>query len=152
MYLNDRVLSNLNEIVPKGRDGYIELLKDYMKLEADHKDLSSCGAVSYQIFVDCEGNVYPCGGLAESVLRIGNIQDKAVFDKIASAPDECYESITEKLLEEERFANCRSCNIRCFCWHCISNVLSRSVLPEVFEAYCENSLRKWKRFVWEERK
>ena len=122
-----------------------------MKVEADYTDLSSCGAVSYQIFVDCEGNVYPCGGLAENALKIGNIQDKAVFDKIANTPDACYETVTEKLLAEERFSKCRNCNVRCFCWNCISNVLSRSVLPEVFEAYCEDSLRKWKHFVWEER-
>lgn len=152
LYLNDRVLSNINEIVPQGREGYIQILRDSMKLEPEHMDCFPCGAVSYQIFVDCEGNVYPCGGLAENALKIGNIQDKAVYDKIANNPEACYEAVTEKLLAEEKFSKCRNCNVRCFCWNCISNVLSRSALPEVFEAYCENSLRKWKRFVWEERK
>lgn len=152
LYLNDRVLGNINEIVPQGKEGYIQSLKTSIELGNADTSLSSCGALSYQIFVDCAGNIYPCGGLAEDALKIGNIQDKAVFNKIMNAPALCYKTITEKLLAEERFSQCRNCNVRCFCWNCISNVLSKLVLSEVFEVYCKNSFRKWKHFAWEEGK
>ncbi len=39
--------------------------------------------------------------------------------------------------------------MREFCWTCLSEVLSKSMYNEVFEAFCDMNYKKWNKIVWE---
>ena len=151
LYLNEKVLGNIDTLIPNGKEGYIRSVKNVIKKEEGKTELALCGACSYQIFLDCEGNVYPCGGLSGDALKIGNIRDAEIFERVQNSPDVCYRTVMQRILSEEKFSKCRKCRVRSFCWNCISDILSKSMLPEVFEAYCKSSFKKWELFVWKEK-
>lgn len=150
LFLNDRVLENIDSIVPEGKEGYIQIVKKNIEQENENVELSKCGAFSYQIFVDSEGYIYPCGGLAEESLKYGNIQTQEVLEDIINYPELCYKKVCNKLLLQNKFARCRECIVRIFCWNCLSNILSKSMITEVFEEYCKNSRKKWMDFIWKD--
>lgn len=152
LYMNSRVLENIDYIVPKGKEYYISAVKEIIKQGEDISKLSTCGALSYQLFIDSEGGIYPCGGVAEENFKLGYIQDKTVFEQLLNNPDTYYRQVIERMLKQDKFSKCKDCNVREFCWSCISEVLSKSVIDEVFETFCENNYSKWNKLVWSNRK
>ena len=139
-------------IVPKGKKNYISTVKEIIKQGEDISKLSTCGALSYQLFIDSEGGIYPCGGVAEENFKLGYIQDKIVFEQLLNNPDTYYRQVIERMLKQDKFLKCKDCNVREFCWSCISEVLSKSVIDEVFETFCESNYSKWNKLVWSNRK
>ena len=105
-----------------------------------------------QLFIDSEGGIYPCGGVAEEDFKLGNIQDEKAFEQLLNTPDTYYRQVIDRILKQNKFIKCQDCNVREFCWSCISEVLSKSVINEVFEIFCENNYRKWNKLVWANRK
>lgn len=152
LHINKRVLENIEYIIPGGRRAYIEYIKSAIKNSENILKLRTCGAVSYQLFIDSEGYIYPCGGMAEDALRCGNIMDLETTEQIIKHPEICYEKIIEKVLSWEKFSRCRECNVRSFCWSCIGDILSRAAIDEVFEAYCESNRKKWMKYIWNKEK
>ncbi len=152
LYINNRVLENIDCIVPKGREYFISTEKEKIKQGENISGLSTCGALSYQLFIDSEGGIYPCGGVAEEDFKLGNIQDEKAFEQLLNTPDTYYRQVIDRILKQNKFIKCQDCNVREFCWSCISEVLSKSVINEVFEIFFENNYRKWNKLVWANRK
>ena len=148
LFINDRVLKNITDIVPQGKEYFISARKKMIKQAEGNNSLSTCGACSYQLFIDSEGGMYPCGGMAEEDYKLGNIQDEKEVKQLLNNPNRYYRQVTDKMLGQEKFAKCRDCNVRDFCWSCISEVLSKSAIHEVFETFCESNYRKWTKLVW----
>lgn len=152
LYINNRVLKNIDCIVPKGKEYFISTEKEKSKQGENISRLSTCGALSYQLFIDSGGGIYPCGGVAEEDFKLGNIQDERTFEQLLNIPDTYYRQVIDRMLRQDKFRKCQDCNVREFCWSCISEVLSKSVINEVFETFCESNYRKWNKLVWAERK
>lgn len=152
LYINNSVIDNIDYIVPKGKEYFISTEKETIQQGENVSKLPTCGALSYQLFIDSEGGIYPCGGVAEEDFRVGNIQDETVFEQLLNNSNTYYKQVIERMLKQDKFAKCKDCNVREFCWSCISEVLSKSVIDEVFETFCESNYRKWNKLVWANRK
>lgn len=148
LFINSKVLENINSIVPQGIEYFISKEKARIRQEKNSSNLFTCGACSYQLFIDSEGEVYPCGGMAEEKFRLGNIQDETLVKILQNNPNILYKKIIARMLTWDKFAKCIDCNIREFCWSCISEVLSKAVIQEVFETFCENNYKRWNKLVW----
>ena len=90
--------------------------------------------------------------MAEEDFKLGNIQDEKAFEQLLNTPDTYYRQVIDRILKQNKFIKCQDCNVREFCWSCISEVLSKSVINVVFEIFCENNYRKWNKLVWANRK
>lgn len=152
LYINNSVLDNIDYIVPKGKEYFISTEKETIQQGENIRKLPTCGALSYQLFIDSEGGIYPCGGVAEEDFRVGNIQNETVFEQLLNNSNTYYKQVIERMLKQDKFAKCKDCNVREFCWSCISEVLSKSVIDEVFATFCESNYRKWNKVVWANRK
>ena len=138
-----------DEIIPGGEEQYIKVMKEVIENQEQGEKLCTCGSVSYQILIDSEGYVYPCGGLAEEDFKIGNILVDDISDLVKYHSGKYYGEIISKMLSNEKFSKCRNCIVREFCWTCLSEVLSKSMYNEVFEAFCDMNYKKWNKIVWE---
>lgn len=152
LFINNRVLENITDIVPQGKEYFISARKEMIKQGEGNSSLPTCGACSYQLFIDSEGGIYPCGGMAEEDFKLGNIKNNKVVNQLLHNPNRYYRQMADWMLEQEKFTKCRDCNVREFCWSCISKVLSNSAIHEVFESFCESNYRKWTELVWTNRK
>ena len=149
LFINDRVIENIDKIIPGGEEQYIKVMKEVIENQEQGEKLCTCGSVSYQILIDSEGYVYPCGGLAEEDFKIGNILVDDISDLVKYHSGKYYGEIISKMLSNEKFSKCRNCIVREFCWTCLSEVLSKSMYNEVFEAFCDMNYKKWNKIVWE---
>lgn len=149
LFINDRVIENIDKIIPGGEEQYIKVMKEVIENQEQDEKLCTCGSVSYQILIDSEGYVYPCGGLAEEDFKIGNILVDDISDLVKYHSGKYYGEIISKMLSNEKFSKCRNCIVREFCWTCLSEVLSKSMYNEVFEAFCDMNYKKWNKIVWE---
>ena len=134
--LVDEVMLNFDKIVGGGKEKYINskimALKESIPTNTEFK---KCPMVRHSLFIDVEGNIYPCAGLAKDKYCIGK------FNDLANLPD--YSVLEKKLLEEEIYTNCRECIYRAGCWDCLSELENRAKFPEVFSAYCQSHKEKW---------
>lgn len=146
LHINEKVIKNIDELVEGGLKTYLCVRKREIldsKLKAGR-----CGMIRYQIFVDTEGYVYPCGGLAEDQFRIGNIDDQQLCYDISFNPHKYYNKIINRMLDQDVFSRCRDCCVRPFCWNCMGEVISVSKIKELFDFYCETRYERWNNIVW----
>lgn len=151
LFINDRVRENIDKIIPGGEKQYINVMRKVIENQQQDGKLCTCGSVSYQLLVDSEGYVYPCGGLAEEKFKIGNILVDDIAELVKNNSGKCYEEIISKMLSNEKYSKCRDCIVREFCWTCLGEILSKSVYNEVFEVFCNINYEKWSKIVWENR-
>mgnify|MGYP004500281473 FL=1 len=137
LYLNDRVEANFDCIIEGGRAAYISKKCEELS-ESKDRELFKCGMLKYQLFIDTRGNIYPCGGLANSKFLIGNVNEYLQGYYEVNRDD-----MVDVMLKENKYSDCVTCKIRGLCWNCLSEVENYSRIREVFEAFCDFSKRKW---------
>lgn len=133
LFINKEVLDNFRYFYKGGIEEYIE--EKILEFKNNHKcTIRSCGKMLYQLFIDAKGNIYPCGGMAEDKFCMGSIKS---FDK----QDKNF--VEQVMLSDEKYDECRKCNLRSVCWNCLSEIEDYSKTQKIFSAYCEMIKRKW---------
>lgn len=143
LYINDRVRENFEKILIGGEKEYIRIKCKEFATD-DGIGFFKCGMVEFQLFFDVKGNFYPCGGLSEDRLCLGNINDADIENKLWLR-DRNY--IIDLLLDTKELTRCKDCSIRGFCWKCLSEVRNFSKIEKVFDEYCCMNKRKWSTFT-----
>lgn len=70
-----------------------------------------CGIGSSEIFVDNDGNVFPCRLFEKDQYILGNITEKHISDVINNSSTKCFQ---EKLCVDN-ITDCKNCNVRYIC-------------------------------------
>ncbi|MEI5991158.1 hypothetical protein A5881_002691 [Enterococcus termitis] len=95
---------------------------DYM-VEHSDKPLSicSCTAGKKEIFIDYQGNVYPCPSYIRSELKMGNIFK---IDKLTDLTENGSRKISLTLdkIDPKNSENCSECEVKLFCWTCPASI------------------------------
>jgi radical SAM protein with 4Fe4S-binding SPASM domain len=134
--VTDRVIENFDKVVIGGGKNYINIsIRELNKTILNRVELCSCNMFRYSLFFDAQGNLYPCGGLADEKFIVGNI------DNFFDLPD--FNTIEQEILKDETFAQCRTCIYRAGCWECFSYVINRAKFPEIFSVFCKNNKIRW---------
>ncbi|MFV0560584.1 MAG: radical SAM protein [Enterococcus sp.] len=91
---------------------------DYMT-EDSEKFLSicSCTAGKRELFIDYEGNIYPCPNYIRSELKMGNIFEiDKLFDLTQNEGGKI--SVTLDKVDPKNSEKCSDCEVKLFCWTC----------------------------------
>lgn len=108
-----------------------------------------CPGGVYELFVDCLGDLYPCGLFKEDKYKIGNIFDddfreKMKWDKSLSW-FEAYSEYIPNMREE-----CKDCEVNIFCWSCPSLAKSYMEYNEIknFKPLCDRKREEIMEAIW----
>lgn len=108
-----------------------------------------CPGGVYELFVDCLGDLYPCGLFKEDKYKISNIFDddfreKMKWDKSLSW-FEAYSEYIPNMREE-----CKDCEVNIFCWSCPSLAKSYMEYNEIknFKPLCDRKREEIMEAIW----
>ena len=137
LFISDMLNANINNIFEGGFQEYLKSMKNFLK-NAYEEDvyLRKCSICNNNIFIDVNGNIYPCGNLVENKCIIGKITENGV---------DINTTFRKELIE--RLSSCRGCRYIDGCWECIAEVLNYSKNKDVFKHFCDCSMKKWQNIV-----
>lgn len=109
------------------------------KLDDDNSNIKaiSCNAGSTQLYVNHDGNMYPCPNLQKEEFLMGNIKNlncqhiKSILER--------KEPIFQKIenLQTVNLSKCKNCYYKIFCGYCLCNVDNMLESEEIFNYNCE---------------
>lgn len=112
----------------------------------------SCNALKSQIFINYDGNIYPCPSLLKDEYRIGSIFDANLIINIKNKDFKninAYKKIQE--IYPYNFKKCKDCNVNIFCWQCPALLDSAKDNDKEFDKWCELMKVSLSRIVWDEK-
>lgn len=131
---------NCDEVMPE---------HDYNKdFAADRLSCALCSPGKHELYINADGDIYPCGSLLErKELIMGNITEnrlKDIFEEYNKKPD------TKELdhLRPWNIDGCNNCDFNIFCHECISNIISLKENPVYFQKFCERQKEILEEKVW----
>lgn len=83
----------------------------------------SCGAGYRELFINFDGNIYPCPNLIEEEYKICNINDIDDFSNLMETDYtqiNAYKHLAE--IEPDSIEKCKECKVNMFCWTCLEDV------------------------------
>ena len=166
--LNESIETNpvMRYFVPTGRglenkDQYLyddtilpitipEMLVDRNKKS---KRISSCAcnALKSQIFINYDGNIYPCPSLVKDIYNAGSIFDSDIINVLKNKNTNSlgtYKNI-EKIYPYN-FEKCKDCDVNIFCWHCPAILDSVKDNDVEFNKWCNLMKSNLNRIIWDE--
>jgi radical SAM protein with 4Fe4S-binding SPASM domain len=107
-----------------------------------------CKPGKREIYINHDGNIYPCQTLSEKRFCLGNaVEQKGILDKLLSESDDFFNNIFDK----ERPCNnekCKDCKVNLFCWSCLGHYLRASRDKAFFKEICSYKKCKLIEKVW----
>lgn len=114
--------------------------------------VTHCGALRNQFFINYDGSIYPCGILIKEEYNMGNILDYSYLDDILLTPNRDYEMTPYKInllnLEPDRIKKCKDCKINFFCWHCLQEVDMAMESESIVNHRCQLKKEHIGNLVW----
>ena len=144
-----RALNMVGRAKEKHTETSDEMTKFMSGGEANILGCYDCPGGVYELFVDCKGDLYPCGLFKEDKYKIGNIfdddfQQKMKWDKSLSW-FEAYSEYIPNMREE-----CKDCKVNIFCWSCPS--LAKSYMEyngiKKFKPLCDRKRKELMETIW----
>lgn len=100
----------------------------------------ACNAGNSQIFINYDGNVYPCPSLIKDEYKMGNIFDNEFVQVIKGNKTRSLKSLIKlESIYPYNFEKCKDCDVNIFCWHC----------PAILDSVKDNELEldRWCRMM-----
>lgn len=130
---------------------------DKLSFEKDKDNLKSCSCDMYKskMFIDYDGNMYPCQSLIKPKYSYGSALDK---DTRMSVLDFDYDLSDSKLaarlqnIMPYNFEKCKDCDVNVFCFFCpalVDKLLDNEDCPD-YEKWCSIMKPQLNRIVWGE--
>jgi radical SAM protein with 4Fe4S-binding SPASM domain len=98
-------------------------IDEISSINPDLKDFSAmnCGVAQSEIYIDCDGNIYPCPMIIDDSFSMGNVLKlfslKDFFTKGEQFKSNGYQSFINKYMPE-KYAPCCKCKNKYFCVKC----------------------------------
>lgn len=151
--------------VPAGRG--LENKNDYLyedtilpitipKMISDRNDKSkkisscACNALKSQIFINDDGNIYPCPSLIKDEYKVGSILDKSIVSILKNK--DIKKTLAYKKIENiypYNFEKCKDCDVNIFCWNCPAILDSVKNNDIEFNKWCKSMKVNLNRIVWD---
>lgn len=98
-----------------------------------------------ELFIDKNGDVYPCGNLADNKnLKMGNILEC----EIKEIMDEWNINKSIENLRPWRNEKCKDCKVNLFCHSCISNIINLQENDKFFQIMCSITYKRLYEIIW----
>ncbi|HGM1288933.1 TPA: radical SAM protein, partial [Clostridioides difficile] len=99
------------------------ILDNELKMCKDKKNKKmgccACNAGNSQIFINYDGDVYPCPSLIKDDYKMGNIFDNEFVKVIKENKTRDLKSLIKlESIYPYNFEKCKDCDVNIFCWHC----------------------------------
>lgn len=123
-----------------------------MQFNSDKRLLQcmNCGALKSEIYVNCDGEIYPCPMIIDTKYSIGNIlkiDDLSCFFKMEKYKNvQGYKNFINSFMPE-KIEQCKECKIKYFCISCpVQHV--QYCEQDFFETFCRMK-KEYHKVVWE---
>lgn len=134
-----KYLNNINDI-------FYSNYKDKRSLSSFNMTSTgiTCRAGESQLFVNYDGNIYPCPLLQEEkyiIFNMKNLEDKDIADIL-----NCNYDVLEEVdkLRTVNYENCKNCKYALFCNNCLSIMDKMNLNESTFKHNCENMKQLFK--------
>lgn len=120
------------------------------KGKKDKVSFSCCSAGSREIFIDYQGDVYPCPSYVEKDFKLGNILNVEKIDDITkdyNHLDMVISRLKNKGIDAQK---CRNCDVNIFCWDCPGAVEFYNT-QEALEYQCKTVFPLLSQRVWDDK-
>jgi radical SAM protein with 4Fe4S-binding SPASM domain len=111
----------------------------------------TCGAGHRELFIDFNGDVYPCSLLSSQKFRIGNIRDiedlNKHFERLNNTNCSAYKELNE--IQPDVFYKCKDCTVNVFCWSCLEVIERLKNNENAFSNRCFYNKAKLMESIWE---
>jgi radical SAM protein with 4Fe4S-binding SPASM domain len=113
-----------------------------------------CGALNKTLYINYEGNIYPCGLLEKSEYYLENIKNIENLSDFFSSNKfkTCEGYISYLALQPENHPRCKDCNVNQFCWNCIHFLDLVSKNDNFFNRACPIIKKNLQKLIWSERR
>ncbi|KEO77116.1 radical SAM protein [Paenibacillus polymyxa] len=143
----------LRTMTPEGRAG--ENSDEIFPVKPFEGDLTSedvacrlCSPGKRELFIGGDGNIYPCGGLMESVdFVLGNVFDNNIVTLLADSNLKTDYAQIERI-RPWNFEPCADCDVHLFCHHCISNIYYLYQNQQLFDSVCQRKKKQLQKLIW----
>lgn len=111
----------------------------------------ACNALKSQIFINYDGNIYPCPSLVKDIYNAGSIFDSDIINVLKNKNTNslgAYKNI-EKIYPYN-FEKCKDCDVNIFCWHCPAILDSVKDNDAEFNKWCNLMKSNLNRIIWDE--
>ncbi|EGT3801609.1 radical SAM protein [Clostridioides difficile] len=131
--------------IPKSIPSIYNIENKYEKLSRNISSCS-CNAFKNNLFIDSNGDVYPCPSLIKSNYKITNLAYKKytkqqIIDMIRMRSIDFSESL------EYRDSKCEKCDLNIFCWDCPANFERAKEYGEI-DNWCNLMKKNLDNIVW----
>lgn len=114
------------------------------KLDDDNSNIKaiSCNAGSTQLYVNHDGNMYPCPNLQKEEFLMGNIKNLNYqhIKSILERKEPIFQRIEN--LQTVNLSKCKNCYYKIFCGYCLCNVDNMLESEEIFNYNCEKMKKR----------
>lgn len=140
--VNSHVLSTIDD-----DDIYIPpdyLSKDYNKPFG----VSTCSAGKKELFIGCDGTLYPCPSYMADEYSLGNVLECNALDELLIEKEGFYACEKVSVDNPIDLPECSMCKVRLFCWTCPAEI-RRIKTKKAFESRCRKIKPVLYQRIWE---
>lgn len=142
---------NSSILNPRECEKCVEHEKEWNKSSDDYH-VCCCGAISKELYINAEGDIFPCGLLERSKYVLGNIRQINSFQEFVSKEhyknSKGYENWLA--LQPENHEFCKDCNVNLFCWNCLHYLDLLEKNETYFNNECSEIQYHLRKVIWED--
>jgi radical SAM protein with 4Fe4S-binding SPASM domain len=97
-----------------------DMIRRQVEAKKSNMTICSCGAGCKTLYINYEGNIYPCSLFAEEEFKLTNVKDINSFESYLEGDyikSQGYKAL-QKMWPDE-YEQCKDCSINLFCWNCL---------------------------------
>lgn len=130
----------------------IYIPEDYLDENYDKPfGVSFCSAGKREIFIGCDGSVYPCPSYMSELFCLGNILECENLNTLLQNGQDDSTICNQVLnIHPYNLEQCKKCDVRLFCWTCPGE-FQEIKTKEAFDARCKRIKPILIKRVWEKR-
>lgn len=123
--------------------------KDYLNKEDNDFRVSCCSAGKFELFVSCDGSIYPCPSYFNDKYILGNVLDKNTLNDVVINCS--HEFLIKKAFDNNSLSGdkCLECPVSEFCWTC-PGTINEIKTQDALDKYCNKMFSFLTRKIWEE--
>lgn len=116
----------------------------------DDLHICRCGAIRETIYINYNGNIFPCGLAEKEEYNLGNIMEISDFRSYLEHKEyrskKGYKNWLD--LQPENYEHCKDCDVNLFCWHCLHQLDLLKDDPTLFQKECERKRMVLNEMIW----
>lgn len=113
----------------------------------------SCSAGINELFIEPNGDMFPCPLLTDKEYYIANILEDNIcinqyFEDNMLKNYKAYKSLLN--IEPDGYSKCKNCNVNIFCWTCPADLNEYMKSEDLFSNWCKYHKKNISQIIWEE--